>query len=173
MQGRSPATRELPRVASKTMTKARRFPTVRGTSLTDAELALPRDLEGELNLLAIAFHRGHQKEVDTWIPLFRELESTAPGLAGYEIPTISGSWRPLRWFIDGGMKSAIPDPLTRRRTVTVYGDVSRVTGALGLPDRERIAVVLIDREGEVFWMARGPLEGKPPRDLLEAVGGIE
>ena len=152
------------------MTVAKRFPTVQGLSLTDAELSLPGDLEGELNLLAIVFHRGHQKDVDTWIPLFRELESEVPGLAGYEIPTISGSWRPLRRFIDGGMKAAIPDPLTRRRTVTVYGDVGKVTDGLGLPDRDRIAVVLIDRQGEVLWMARGPLEGDPPIELREALG---
>ena len=69
-----------------------------------------------------------------------------------------------------GMKAAIPDPLTRRRTVTVYGDVARVTDGLGLPNRSRIAVVLVDREGGVSWMARGPLEGDPPPDLLEALG---
>jgi len=151
----------------------RRFPTVEGVSLADAELTLPGDLKGERNLLAVAFHRSHQSEVDTWIPLFRELEESVPGLAAYEIPTISGGWKPVRRFIDGGMKAAIPDPLTRRRTVTVYGDVSRVTEGLGLPDRDRIAVVLVDRDGEVLWMTRGPLGGDPPPGLLEAlsVGG--
>ena len=152
------------------MTDVKRFPTVEGVSLDDTELTLPADLEGERNLLAVAFHRNHQRQVDTWIPLFRELEAEVPGLAGYEIPTISGSWRPLRWFIDGGMKAAIPDPLTRSRTVTVYGDVGRVTDGLGLPDRDRIAVVLLDRRGEVFWMARGPLRGERPDGLVEALG---
>jgi hypothetical protein len=146
-----------------------KFPEVEGVSLADARLTLPGGLKGERNLLAVAFHRSHQKEVDTWIPLFRELEEAVPGLAGYEIPTIQGVWKPLRWFIDGGMKSAIPDPLTRRRTVTVYGDVDRVTEGLGLPDRDRIAVVLIDRRGEVLWMTRGPLDGEPPADLLDAL----
>ena len=150
-----------------------KFPEVEGRSLHDDVLTLPGDLEGELNLLAVAFDRNHQREVDTWIPLFRDLEERVSGLAGYEIPTISGGWKPLRWFIDGGMKTAIPDPLTRRRTVTVYGNVDRVTEGLGLPDRDRIAVVLVDRDGEVLWMTRGPLGGDPPPGLLEAlsVGG--
>ncbi len=147
-----------------------KFPEVEGRSLHDDVLTLPGDLEGELNLLAVAFDRNHQREVDTWIPLFRDLEERVSGLAGYEIPTISGGWKPLRWFIDGGMKAAIPDPLTRRRTVTVYGDVDRVTEGLGLPDRDRIAVVLIDRRGEVLWMAQGALVGAPPQDLLDALG---
>jgi hypothetical protein len=146
-----------------------KFPEVEGRSLHDDVLTLPGDLEGELNLLAVAFDRNHQREVDTWIPLFRDLEERVSGLAGYEIPTISGGWKPLRWFIDGGMKTAIPDPLTRRRTVTVYGDVDRVTEGLGLPDRDRIAVVLIDRRGELLWMARGPLDGEPPRALFDAL----
>jgi hypothetical protein len=147
-----------------------KFPEVEGRSLHDDVLTLPGDLEGELNLLAVAFDRNHQREVDTWIPLFRDLEERVSGLAGYEIPTISGGWKPLRWFIDGGMKTAIPDPLTRRRTVTVYGDVDRVTEGLGLSDRDRIAVVLIDRRGEVLWMAQGALVGAPPQDLLDALG---
>ncbi len=148
----------------------RGFPQVEGRSLEDKEVTLPSGLEGEVNLLAVAFHRTHQRDVDTWIPLFRELEATVSGLAGYEIPTISGGWKPVRKFIDGGMKAAIPDPLTRKRTVTVYGDVGKVTDGLGLPGRDEIAVVLCDREGEILWMTTGAMTGGPPPGLLEALG---
>ena len=148
-----------------------RFPEVEGRSLEDRTVAVPSGLEGGLNLLAVAFHRTHQRDVDTWIPLFRKLEAEVDGLAGYEIPTISGGWKPMRRFIDGGMKAAIPDPLTRRRTVTVYGDVDRVTDALGLTGRDEIAVVLCDRQGRVLWMTTGPLRGEPPAGLLEALEG--
>ena len=148
-----------------------RFPEVEGRSLEDRTVAVPSGLEGGLNLLAVAFHRTHQRDVDTWIPLFRKLEAEVDGLAGYEIPTISGGWKPMRRFIDGGMKAAIPDPLTRRRTVTVYGDVDRVTDALGLTGRDEIAVVLCDCQGRVLWMTTGPLRGEPPAGLLEALEG--
>lgn len=147
-----------------------RFPEVEGRSLEDETVILPGGLEGRLNLLAVAFHRTQQKDVNTWIPLFRRLEEESGDLAGYEIPTISSGWRPMRRFIDGGMKTAIPDPLTRRRTVTVYGDVGLVTRGLGLAGREEIAVVLCDREGRVLWMTTGPLAGEPPAGLLEALG---
>ena len=148
----------------------RRFPEVEGRSLDDENVTLPSGLEGDRNLLAVAFHRTHQRDVDTWIPLFRELEARVPGLAGYEIPTISGGWKPVRRFIDGGMKAAIPDPLTRRRTVTVYGDVGRVTEGLGLTGRDEIAVLLCDRDGEILWMTTGPLRGEPPAELFEVLG---
>ena len=146
------------------------FPEVDGRSLEDEAVVLPAGLEGDVNLLAVAFHRTHQRDVDTWIPLFRKLEAEGEGLAGYEIPTISGGWKPMRWFIDGGMKAAIPDRLTRRRTVTVYGDVARVTDALGLTGRDEIAVVLCAREGRIGWMTTGPLRGEPPAELFEALG---
>ena len=68
------------------------------------------------------------------------------------------------------MKAAIPDPMTRRRTVTVYGDVDRVTDGLGLTGRDEIAVVLCDREGEILWMTTGAMTGGPPPGLLEALG---
>lgn len=145
------------------------FPEVDGRSLEDESVSLPGGLEGDLNLLAVAFHRTHQRDVDTWIPLFRQLENEIDGLAGYEIPTISGGWKPVRRFIDGGMKAAIPDPLTRRRTVTVYGDVGRVTDALGLAGKDEIAIVLCDREGQILWMTIGAMPGGPPPELLEAL----
>ena len=146
------------------------FPRVEGRSLQDEEITLPTELEGDMNLLAVAFHRTQQADVDTWIPLFRRLEEKVPNLVGYEIPTISGAWGPLRRFIDGGMKAAIPDPLTRARTVTVYGDVSRITKGLGLANRDEIAVLLCDRAGTVHWMTTGPLGGDPPTGLSRLLG---
>ncbi len=145
------------------------FPSVEGRSLDGRTLQLPEDLEGELNLLAVAFHRWHQKDVDSWGEQFRSLESGNTALAAYEIPTISGRWKPARRFIDGGMSAAIPDPRTRARTVTVYGDTSRLTDALDLPDREQIAVVLCGRDGRVLWLGRGPHSADSAADLEAAL----
>jgi hypothetical protein len=145
------------------------FPSVEGRSLTGQTVHLPGDLEGELNLLAVAFHRWHQKDVDSWSGEFEDLESAHHSLAAYEVPTISGRWKPARRFIDGGMSAAIPDPRTRARTVTVYGDTSRITGALELPDREQIAVVLCDRRGEIGWLGLGPRSQALAAGLREAL----
>ena len=45
------------------------FPTVAGKNLERNSFHLPRDLDGKLNVLLIAFQRWHQSLVDTWIPL--------------------------------------------------------------------------------------------------------
>jgi hypothetical protein len=132
-------------------------------------MELPGDLEGERNLLAVAFHRRHQKDVGTWAEDFESLREAHEDLFTGEVPTISRRWAPVRGFIDGGMAAAIPDPRTRASTMTVYGDVSRISNSLGLRDREQIAVVLCDRDGSISWLHRGRRTEAAASALRDAV----
>lgn len=141
-----------------------RFPTVEARSLDGRTLTLPADLEGEINLLAVAFHRHHQRDVDSWSEEFGALEAEH-GVVTYEIPTISGRWGPARRLIDGGMAAAIKDARVRAHTLTVYGSTSRMTDGLELPDRNLIAVVLCDRTGKVTWLGRGSRTDRLAADL--------
>ena len=148
----------------------RHFPAVEARSLDGRRLQLPSELGGDLNLLAVAFRRNHQGDVDSWGTDFAEARSARPGLEDYEIPVISRRWSPARGFIDGGMAAAIRNPEVLARTLTVYGDVSRVSEALGLPDRSEIAVVLCDRDGVVRWLRRGRRTDAAAAELREALG---
>ena len=148
---------------------APRFPTVEARALDGRKLMLPDELDGGRNLLAVAFQRRHQTDVDTWLDEFTSLGEEHEDLFTGEVPTLSRRWAPVRGFIDGGMAAAIPDPQTRASTMTVYGDVSRVSDSLGLPDRVRIAVVLCDREGRVFWLHRGPRTDEAAAGLRDAL----
>jgi hypothetical protein len=145
------------------------FPTVEARALDGRRLILPDDLDGGRNLLAVAFQRRHQSDVDTWLDEFESLKKDHEDLFTGEVPTLSRRWAPVRGFIDGGMAAAIPDPRTRATTMTVYGDVSRVSDSLGLPDREKIAVVLCDREGRVAWLHRGPRSDEAASGLRAAL----
>lgn len=144
------------------------FPTVEARSLDGRKLTLPADLEGELNLLAVAFHRHHQRDVDSWSEEFAALED-AHGVVTYEVPTISGRWGPARRFIDGGMAAAIRDAKVRAHTLTVYGDTGRMTKGLDLPDRDQVAVMLCDQTGKVTWLGRGPRTDQLAVDLRTAL----
>lgn len=151
-------------------TSVRHFPAVEARSLDGRRLMLPSELGGEQNLLAVAFRRNHQGDVDSWVEEFAAAGETHPGLESYEIPVISRRWAPARGFIDGGMAAAIGKPDVLARTLTVYGDVSRVSEALGLPDRSQIAVVLCDRDGVVKWLRRGRRTDAAAAELREALG---
>jgi len=67
------------------------------------------------------------------------------------------------------MAAAIRDPVVLRRTLTVYGDVNRVTGPLGISDRSTIAVVLVDRSGEARWLGSGGFDDTVAADLGRAL----
>jgi hypothetical protein len=128
-------------------------------------MSLPSDLEGDLNLVVLAFWQRHQTLVDTWMPLGKNLEGRYPGLAVYELPVIQDRSRFSRWFIDNGMRAGISDPGVRERTITLYLDKPPFLEAVGISDDSTIHSLLIDRTGQVLWRANGPLVESAEVDL--------
>jgi hypothetical protein len=141
------------------------FPQLRARNLEGLGVDLPDGFAGDRNLVAIAFRRHHQSLVDSWVPWFDEHAAVDPGLRFYEVPTIGRVWAPVRNFIDGGMASAIREPVILRRTLTVYGDVNRVTRPLGIEDQSTIALILVDESGNVLWRGAGGFTATLSHDL--------
>ena len=131
------------------------FPTLAARNLQGLDVTLPDAFEGERNVVLVAFQRSHQDLVDSWVPWLEQRVANDPGLRFYEVPTIGRIWAPVRNFIDGGMAASIREPVILRRTLTVYGDVDRVTGPLSIEDRSTISVFLVDRRGAVHWRGTG------------------
>lgn len=142
-----------------------RFPKVRGSNLERRAFTLPYDLEGDINLVILAFWRHHQMLVDTWIPLTRRLQLKHPGLKTYELPVIESRSKLSQWFIDSGMRAGIPDLATRNQTVTLYVDKAAFLDPLGIDDDTTIHSLLIDRRGNVLWCASGPLDSDKEQAL--------
>ena len=147
-----------------------RFPNITARSLEGREVRLPEGFGGERNMAVVAFQRQQQELVDSWVPWLEERAAADQGFCFYELPTIGRIWIPVRRFIDGGMASAIRDPVIFRRTLTVYGDVGRVTGPLGIEDRSTIALLLVDGTGVVRWSGSGGFIFVSARDLDDALG---
>ena len=132
------------------------FPTVSGSNLLREKKTLPQDLQGELNLLFIPFQQWQQREVDSWGALASQLEQQHSGLAAYELPTIEDRNAFSKLFINEGMRAGIPNPKTRQHTITLYLDKAHFRAALNMPDEEHIYVLLVDRQGQELFRARGP-----------------
>jgi hypothetical protein len=145
-----------------------RFPTVKGSNLSGRDYTLPEDFEGDLNIVAVAFQMWHQNEVDTWMPLFKQLEQSVPGLRAYELPVIRSMNRLSQWMIDQGMRSGIPDLATRARTITLYIDKEPFRRELSLPNEDHIYVLLVDRSGEILWRSQGAYRSDSARELTAA-----
>jgi hypothetical protein len=132
-----------------------RFPEVRGTNLEGRDFSLPGGFEGERNIVFIAFVRGQQAQVDTWLPLARRLKEEVPGVRAYELPTIRELPGFIRGWIDGGMASGIADRQARESTITLYLDKEPFRRSLRIETEETITVAVVDREGTVYWQTLG------------------
>jgi hypothetical protein len=145
------------------------FPTVRGSNLLRQKITLPQDFQGKLNLVFIAFEQWHQMEVDSWIPLAKELEKQVNGLYYYELPTIQSRNSLYQMFINEGMRAGIPNPKTRARTITLYIDKADFRRALELPDEEHIYILVVDRQGNVHFRLRGPFSPEAEASLRQVL----
>jgi len=141
------------------------FPDIAARDLQGRDLRLPVGFAGERNVVIIAFQRNHQSLVDSWVPWLEEQSASDAGLRFYELPTIGRIWAPARRFIDGGMAAAIREPVILQRTLTIYGDVTRLTRPLGIVDRSTISVLLVDATGSVRWQGSGAFDGATAREL--------
>lgn len=145
------------------------FPRVQGANLERRSFTLPDDFAGERNLVLIAFKREQQSEIDTWIPVARQLAREYPDFRYYELPTISRSVPLARWWLDGAMRAGIPDRAAREATITLYLDKTAFRKALQLPREDTIYALLVDRSGQVYWRAEGRATDEAVRTLSQTL----
>jgi hypothetical protein len=145
------------------------FPEVEGNNLEKRSFRLPSDFEGEANLVFIAFRRPQQAEVETWLPLTKDLVERHAGLRFYELPTISARDGMARYFINSGMRQAIQDRKARELTIPLYLDKESFLQALEIPDEESIHILLVGNEGRIHWRAKGALTDESAAGLDRAL----
>ncbi len=148
------------------------FPRLTARDLDGREVALPAGLPGEWNVVIVAFRREQQELADSWVPWLEKRTAAGPRLGFVELPAIGLPWQPARPVIDGGMAAAIHDQETRRRTLTVYTDIRRVTVPLHIPDRSTIWVFLVDRAGQVRWRGSGGQDPATAAALTTALANL-
>ncbi len=148
------------------------FPRLAARDLDGREVMLPAGLPGEWNVVIIAFRRQQQELVDSWVPWLEERAAAIPGLRFAELPAIGLQWQPARQVIDGGMAAAIRDQQARRRTLTIYTDLRRVTAPLGISDRSTIWLFLTDRAGRVRWRGSGGWDAATATELAGELAGL-
>lgn len=150
-------------------TMVERFPEIEGTSLSLVEHRIPGTLAGQVNLLLIAFRQWQQRDVDTWVPTAAALAEEYAGFRAYELPVISRAYRPVSGFIDGGMRSGIPDPGVRDSTITIYLDRKRFLRALDIDSVGEIVPMLVTPDGTILWRTRGRMTDDGDQGLRTAV----
>ncbi len=145
------------------------FPRVTGDNLNGRHFEIPSQLDAPFNILLVAFYQRQQDDVNTWLDTAREMAAAHANVEYYELPTMNSGWGLVRAWIDGGMRSGIPDSGARDRTITLYTDTGKLRELTGIDSPERIWVGVVDREGRVYWSARGRATEESLRELRKAV----
>jgi hypothetical protein len=149
-----------------------KFPAVKATSLASKDYQLPRDLEGEFNLVIVAFKQWQQDWVDTWIPSLQNLAYQHKNLRVYEMPTMSRFNGLYRFMIDNGMRAGIPDKAVRAATLCAYIDIPPFAQALQMPTTDTIYLLLLDRSGEILWRGQGACDQSQLTELTAVIDRV-
>jgi len=148
------------------MIVGKKFPRITAKALSGKEVTIPDDVEGELTLIGVAFVRGAQGMLDSWVRYFQELCS---GKNVYELPMIEGGfWKIFSGFIDEGMRSGIPDE-KHDYVVTYYGDASKFREKLGMDDKNLGYVFLLDEDGNILFKGEGYADEEGKERMLKKV----
>ncbi len=134
----------------------RSLPKVRGTTLAKTKRKLPSQLYGKVNLVLIAFARGHQKTIKTWRPHIKTLCGKHPGLDYMIIPVMNGFARLFGGLIEGGMRKVYKTQKARQRTLPLYYGRGLFEKGLKLRSTGQMIAILVDRKGRVLWQQAGP-----------------
>jgi ATP10 protein len=130
------------------------FPTVQAQTLSKRCVIFPDETEGRVGLIFVAFEQGAQRQIDSWVsPLIGDYLDS-PDVAYYEIPMISGAYRPVGRLIDSGMRGGVPRNL-HDRTATYYGDRGAFFDALKITDKSAAHLFVLDREGRITYRTQG------------------
>lgn len=131
------------------------FPAVTATSLNKTRFALPSGFGGKINLVMISFAREQQQQVDSWLPTARQLEQQHADLRYYELPTTARENLLYRWWFNSALRSNNTDPALDGRILTLYVSKGAFRQSLHIPNEKKIAVLLVDRSGNVLWQTEG------------------
>lgn len=134
----------------------KKVPQVTGQNLHRERVRFPEDIKGRPTLLLIAFRHHQQRDIDTWLRRIDELQTAVPDFDVLELLVLRKAYVVMQPYIDGGMRSGIPDPDARARTITLYTDKRAFRRALGLGPEDRIYAVLADCEATVLRVEEGP-----------------
>ncbi|UCE43005.1 MAG: hypothetical protein JSV17_08675 [Candidatus Aminicenantes bacterium] len=147
------------------------FPEIEGTNLGGRAFVLPRDFEGRLNLVFVAFRREQQLAVNTWLPVATLLEGLHKDLIYYELPVHSCINPIARWFLNRAMRVGIRYPGSREKTIALYIKKDPFRKALNISGEDNIHVFVLNGEARAVWHVEGSCDAEKAKNLNDFIKG--
>lgn len=146
-----------------------RFPNVSGRNIEGQLYNLPGDFESPYNVVLIAYTQEQQFTVNTWLDFLAEVRQAYPQVRSYELPTLMQYSRVQQAWIDYWMDNGISEPYARATTITLYLDLAAFNKALAIPSMADVQVLVVDREGQVYWRTIGRYTREKATELLAVI----
>jgi ATP10 protein len=146
------------------------FPTVSAKTLAKRCVRFPDETKGKVGLVFVAFEQGAQQDINSWVDPFIGDVLNNDAVSYYEIPMISGSFKPVSRFIDGGMRGGVPKDL-HDRTATFYGKRADFFQSMAITNQSRAYLFVLSRNGRIVFRTDGPATTEKilaARNALEA-----
>lgn len=153
--------------------KAAVFPSLTAYNLAKTKLSLPVDFAGQVNLLLISFQPEQQTQIQTWLTTAQGLQHTNFNFHWYRLPISSRENIVFRWWDDSSMRSDESDPEIWPWIIPLYVDKDSFRRTLHIPSDKQIAVLLVNKQGNVIWSAYGPLTPDTRTALQTAVAAAK
>jgi hypothetical protein len=150
-----------------------RLPILAGEFLTGRTAVLPEASAGRVTLLMVGFTYASREPVEAWGAWYRATFGSRSDMTFFEVPMIGGLAKLGRWFINRGMRGGTPEGL-HENVITVYNDSGDWKERLSYsPEHENAAyLVVLDGEGIVRWLYRGPFEPALAEDLRHVLSSL-
>jgi hypothetical protein len=132
-----------------------RMPRLEATALDGSRLVLPDSVAANITLVGFGYQRQSQNDIDSWLNPFRQDYMLAEGFRACEVPMMGPSVPGLlRGIINAAMRRATPAE-SWRWVAPFYGNIDDYSSRLGVIDRSRVQMFLLDGSGVVRWHGVG------------------
>jgi hypothetical protein len=145
------------------------MPILEGDDLNGTARSFPGGLEGEVNLLIVAFERDQTETINSWLETAERVRVAAPELDYYGIPVLPRGLGLISRLIEGGLRDRYPTSQAREHVVVLYTDAGRLRDSLGIGKGTAVRAVLVDGSGRVLWWRTGAVTVGGEEELLTAV----
>ena len=155
--------------AVSTTSVGQRLPRIETRAFDGRQLVLPESATGSITLVGLGYKRESQDDLSSWLLQFGKEYRPEDGFRAYEIPMM-GKRIPgvLRGIINTAMRNVIPRD-KRRWFAPYYGDIDAYSRQLGITDREKVHMLLLDRTGAVRWRTSGRADSSRLSELRSEI----
>jgi ATP10 protein len=131
-----------------------KFPTFNAKTLFGREVTFPDVVKGKIGIIFVAFEQGAQEQINSWSEPFIKKYLDNDAVAYYEIPMLSGNYKLLSGFIDGGMRGGVPESL-HDKTATFYGNRDEFFSSQEITDKSLAYLFILDESGNIVFRSEG------------------